>query len=69
MWRSHDAAVVSAVFGGYAIDATPVATANVSVMTIRYGASHIEFIIVPLVAPFFIDQVNALLILFFPTNF
>jgi len=46
MWRSHAATAVLAVFGGYAIDATPVATANVSVMAIRYAASPIEFIIV-----------------------
>ncbi len=33
------------------------------------GASHLAFIIVPLVAAFFIDLVNALLIPFFLANF
>ena len=35
----------------------------------RYGASHLAFIIVPLVCAFFIDLVNALLIPFFLANF
>jgi len=33
------------------------------------GASHLAFIIVPLVSAFFIDLANALLIPFFLTNF
>ena len=67
--RNYDAAVVSAGFGGYALGATPVAMANMSAVTIRYGASHMAFIIVPLVAAFFIDLVNALMIPFFLANF
>ena len=43
--------------------------ANMSAVTQRYGASHLAFIIVPLVAAFFIDLVNALLIPFFLANF
>jgi ESS family glutamate:Na+ symporter len=35
----------------------------------RYGASHLAFIIVPLIAAFFIDLVNALLIPFFLGHF
>ncbi len=31
----------------------------------RYGASHLAFIIVPLVCAFFIDLVNAMLIPYF----
>jgi ESS family glutamate:Na+ symporter len=62
MGRNYDAAVVSAGFGGYALGATPVAMANMSAVTNRYGASHLAFIIVPLVAAFFIDLVNALMI-------
>lgn len=69
MGRNYDAAVVSAGFGGYALGATPVAMANMSAVTIRYGASHMAFIIVPLVAAFFIDLVNALMIPFFLANF
>ena len=69
MGRNYDAAVVSAGFGGYALGATPVAMANMSAVTIRYGASHMAFIIVPLVAAFFIDLVNAMMIPFFLANF
>mgnify|MGYP001822232371 FL=1 len=47
----------------------PVAMANMSAVTIRYGASHLAFIIVPLVAAFFIDLVNALMIPFFLSTF
>ena len=47
----------------------PVAMANMSSVTIRYGASHLAFIIVPLVAAFFIDLVNALMIPFFLSTF
>ena len=62
MGRNYDAAVVSAGFGGYALGATPTAMANMSAVTQRYGASHLAFIIVPLVGAFFIDLVNAALI-------
>jgi ESS family glutamate:Na+ symporter len=36
--------------------------ANMSAVTTRYGASHLAFIIVPLVCAFFIDLANAVLI-------
>lgn len=69
MGRNYDAAVVSAGFGGISLGATPTAMANMSAVTMRYGASHLAFIIVPLVAAFFIDLVNALMIPFFLANF
>ncbi len=69
MGRNYDAAVVSAGFGGISLGATPTAMANMAAVTQRYGASHLAFIIVPLVAAFFIDLVNALLIPFFLQNF
>jgi len=65
MGRNYDAAVVSAGFGGISLGSTPTAMANMSAVTQRYGASHLAFIIVPLVCAFFIDLVNALLIPFF----
>jgi ESS family glutamate:Na+ symporter len=65
MGKDYDAAVVSAGFGGISLGSTPTAMANMSAVTARYGASHLAFIIVPLVAAFFIDLVNALLIPFF----
>jgi len=69
MGRSYDAAVVSAGFGGISLGSTPTAMANMSAVAQRYGASHLAFIIVPLVCAFFIDLVNALLIPFFLANF
>jgi ESS family glutamate:Na+ symporter len=65
MGRNYNAAVVSAGFAGYSMGATPTAMANMSAVTLRYGASHMAFIIVPLVGAFFIDLVNALMIQFF----
>lgn len=65
MGRDYNAAVVSAGFAGYTMGATPTAMANMSAVTQRHGASHMAFIIVPLVGAFFIDLVNALMIQFF----
>ena len=67
--RTYDAAVVSAGFGGISMGSTPTAMANMSAVAARYGASHLAFIIVPLVCAFFIDLVNAVLIPLFLTNF
>ena len=60
--RNYDAAVVYAGFGGISLGSTPTAMANMAAVTKRYGASHVAFIIVPLVCAFFIDLANALLI-------
>lgn len=60
--RTYDAAVVSAGFGGISMGSTPTAMANMSAVASRYGASHLAFVIVPLVCAFFIDLVNAMLI-------
>jgi ESS family glutamate:Na+ symporter len=67
--RTYDAAVVSAGFGGISMGSTPTAMANMSAVTARYGASHLAFIIVPLVCAFFIDLVNAMLIPYFLAHF
>ena len=67
--RNYDAAVVCAGFGGISLGSTPTAMANMSAVTTRYGASHLAFIIVPLVCAFFIDIANAFLIPFFLANF
>ena len=69
MGKNYDAAVVSAGFGGISLGSTPTAMANMSAVTQRYGASHLAFVIVPLVCAFFIDLVNAILIPFFLSNF
>jgi ESS family glutamate:Na+ symporter len=69
MGRNYDAAVVCAGFGGISLGSTPTAMANMAAVAERYGASHVAFIIVPLVCAFFIDLANALLIPFFLANF
>ena len=65
MGRNYDAAVVCAGFGGISLGSTPTAMANMSAVSKQYGASHLAFIIVPLVCAFFIDIVNAIFIPFF----
>lgn len=69
MGKTYDAAVVCAGFGGISLGSTPTAMANMSAVSKRYGASHMAFIIVPLVCAFFIDLVNAILIPFSLANF
>ncbi len=69
MGRNYDAAVVCAGFGGISLGSTPTAMANMSAVAQRYGASHLAFIIVPLISAFFIDLVNALQIPFFLARF
>ena len=69
MGRNYDAAVVCAGFGGISLGSTPTAMANMAAVSQRYGASHLAFIIVPLVCAFFIDLVNAVFIPFFLTRF
>jgi ESS family glutamate:Na+ symporter len=69
MGRNFDAAVVCAGFGGISLGSTPTAMANMSAVTQRFGASHLAFIVVPLVCAFFIDLANALLIPFFLATF
>jgi ESS family glutamate:Na+ symporter len=67
--RTYDAAVVSSGFGGISMGSTATAMANMTAVSSRYGASHLAFIIVPLVCAFFIDLVNAMLIPLFLTHF
>jgi ESS family glutamate:Na+ symporter len=69
MGANYDAAVVCSGFGGISLGSTPTAMANMAAVAQRYGASHLAFIIVPLIAAFFIDLVNALLIPFFFGHF
>lgn len=69
MGRNYDAAVVCAGFGGISLGSTPTAMANMAAVSQRFGASHMAFIVVPLVCAFFIDLANALLIPFFLAHF
>jgi Na+/glutamate symporter len=68
---SQAAAVRDLLLRRHLVDlgSTATAMANMSAVTKRYGASHLAFIVVPLVCAFFIDLANALLIPFFLANF
>jgi len=63
--RSYDAAVVCAGFIGFGLGATPTAMANMTAVTQRHGASHVAFLVVPLVGAFFLDVLNAVAIRIF----
>ncbi len=62
MGRTYDAAVICSGFGGISLGSTATAMANMTAVTQRYGASHLAFLIVPLVCAFFVDLVNVVLI-------
>ena len=63
--RTYDGAVICAGFIGFGLGATPTAMANMTAVTQRYGASHVAFLVVPLVGAFFIDLVNTVAIRLF----
>ncbi|WP_104747503.1 sodium/glutamate symporter [Helicobacter cetorum] len=60
--KDYDAAVLCAGHCGFGLGATPTAMVNMQTITNHYGASHVAFIVVPLVGAFFIDIINALVI-------
>jgi len=62
MKRNYQAAVLSAGFGGFALGATPTAIANMTAVTKMHGPAPMAFIILPLVAAFFVDIANAFVI-------
>lgn len=64
MGKDYQAAVLSAGFGGFALGATPTAIANMTAVTKSHGPAPLAFIILPLVAAFFVDVTNALVIRF-----
>ena len=63
--RTYDAAVICAGLIGFGLGATPTAMANMTAVTQRHGASHVAFLVVPLVGAFYIDLVNTAVIRFF----
>ena len=67
MGRDYQAAVLSAGFGGFAMGATPTAIANMTAVTKMHGPAPTAFIILPLVAAFFVDIANAFIIQFMLT--
>lgn len=65
MGKNYQAAVLSAGFGGFALGATPTAIANMTAVTKSKGPAPLAFIILPLVAAFFVDITNSFAIRFF----
>ncbi len=65
MGKDYDAAVMAAGFVGLGLGATPVAIANMSAVTARFGHSAKALLVIPLVGAFFIDLLNALVIKFY----
>jgi len=65
MGRNYDAAVLAAGHCGFGLGATPTAIANMQAITERFGPSHLAFLVVPMVAAFFIDIANAIIIKLF----
>ena len=63
--RTYDAAVICAGFIGFGLGATPTAMANMTAVTQRHGASHVAFLVVPLVGAFFLDLLNTVVIRLF----
>ena len=59
MGRDYQAAVLSAGFGGFALGATPTAIANMTAVTKKHGPAPLAFIMLPLVAAFFVDITNS----------
>ena len=62
MGGNYQAAVLSAGFGGFSMGATPTAIANMTAVTKTHGPAPTAFIILPLVAAFFVDIANAFVI-------
>ncbi|KUE79373.1 sodium/glutamate symporter [Aeromonas schubertii] len=65
MGSNYDAAVLAAGHCGFGLGATPTAIANMQAVTMRFGPSHLAFLVVPMVGAFFIDIINAMIIKLF----
>lgn len=63
--RNYDSAVMSSGFCGLGLGATPVAIANMTAITEKFGPSPKAFLVIPLIGAFFIDLLNAIIIKFF----
>ncbi|MGX4675809.1 sodium/glutamate symporter [SAR92 clade bacterium H246] len=64
MGRDYQAAVLSSGFGGFALGAAPTAIANMTAVTKSHGPAPLAFLILPLVAAFFVDITNSFVIKF-----
>ena len=57
--KNYDAAVMSAGYIGMGLGATPVAIANMTAISKKYGPSPVAFVLIPVIGAFFINFVNA----------
>lgn len=60
--KNYDAAVMCAGYIGMGLGATPVALANMTAISKKYGPSSIAFVLIPVIGAFFINFINALVI-------
>jgi ESS family glutamate:Na+ symporter len=65
MGRDYDSAVMASGFCGFMLGTTANAMANMRSLVERYGPAPRAFLVVPMVGAFFIDFVNALIIVGF----
>ena len=65
MGKDYDAAVLAGGHCGFGLGATPTAVANMQSITDKFGPSHKAFLIVPMVGAFFVDFVNAFILIGF----
>ena len=68
MGRDYDAAVMAGGFCGFMLGTTANAMANMGALVERYGPAPRAYLVVPLVGAFFIDFVNALVVITFFLN-
>jgi len=67
--RDYDAAVMCAGFCGFMLGTTANSMANMESLAERYGPARRAFLVVPIVGCFFIDLVNAVIIMVFINAF
>ena len=60
--KNYDSAIMASGFCGLGLGATPVAIANMTALTSKYGPSIKAFLVIPLIGAFFIDLLNAVVI-------
>ncbi len=60
--KNYNAAVMSAGYIGMGLGATPVAIANMTAISKKYGPSPVAFVLITAIGAFFINFVNALVI-------
>ncbi|GMR05805.1 MAG: sodium/glutamate symporter [Gammaproteobacteria bacterium] len=59
---NYDSAVMASGFSGLGMGATPVAIANITAITGKFGPSPKAFLVIPLIGAFFIDLLNAVIV-------